>query len=128
MSPQAPEKEVRINLDQAAATALRTMIDILKAETSTVKVQPSQFVSFLVADFLEAHFAKDKPVFIAEFFDSDAYYEAERKKAKGRPDFEDLMARAFDHARKVKSLKRSKTMRRFPTSTKESEVKPDAAV
>lgn len=128
MSPQAPEKEVRINLDQAAAMALRTMIDILKAETSTVKVQPSQFVSFLVADFLEAHFAKDKPVFIAEFFDSDAYYEAERKKAKGRPDFEDLMARALDHARKIKSLKRCKTVRRSLTSTKESEVKPDAAV
>lgn len=128
MSEQAIEKEVRVVLDPAAATALRSMIDTLKAETSTVKIQPSQFVSFLVADFFEAHFAKDKPIFIAEFFDSDAFYETERKKARGRPDFEDQMARALDHARKVKGLKRSKTMRRYPTSTKESEAKPDATV
>lgn len=125
---ESPEKEVRVVLDQAAATALRAMIDSLKAETSTVKIQPSQFVSFLVADFFQAHFAKDKPVFVAEFFDSDAFYEVERKKARGRPDFEDQMARALDHARKVKGLKRSKTMRRSANPIKEREVKPDATV
>lgn len=128
MSEQSTEKEVRVVLDQAAATALRAMIDTLKAETSTVKIQPSQFVSFLVADFLDAHFAKDKPVFIAEFFDSDAFYEAERKKAKGRPDFEDQMARALDHARKVKGLRRTKAARRLSTPIKKYEVNPDATV
>ncbi len=128
MSEQSTEKEVRVVLDSAAATALRSMIDTLKAETSTVKIQPSQFVSFLVADFFEAYFMKDKPVFIAEFFDSDAFYETERKKAKGRPDFEDQMARALDHARKVKGLRRTKVVRRLSSPINKSEVNPDATV
>ena len=128
MSEHSMGKEVRIVLDQAAATAMRNMIDALKAEISTVKIQPSQFVSFLVADFFEAHFAKDKSIFIAEFFDSDAFYEIERKKARGRPDFEDQMARALNEARKLKSSKRGTANHGRQPIAKKSEVQSNEAV
>jgi len=92
------------------------------------KVQASQFVSFLVADFIEAHFEKDKVVLIAEFFDSDAYYEAERKKAKGAPNYEELMANALDEARKIKGKRRQGSAPKFKPPVKITEAKADETV
>jgi hypothetical protein len=72
----------------------------------TIKLYPSQVVSFLIIDFFTAYFEKDKDVFTAEFFDSDAYYESARKKAKGAPNYEDLMAKAMAEAKAIKTKKR----------------------
>jgi hypothetical protein len=109
-------------LDAAATVALETMVQRMKEAVSAIKVQPSHFVSFLVADFLEAHFERDMAVLIAEFFDSDAYHEAERKLAKGKAEYEELMQAALDRARKIKGKKRRKAVRKKRQASKETEV------
>lgn len=103
---KAVSKELRIALSAEATQVYEKMVDLLKKEIPTIKLQPSQVVSFLVIDFFAAHFEKDKDILIAEFFDSDAYYQAARKKAKGSPEYEDLMARALSEAKSIKGKKR----------------------
>ena len=105
-------KELRIVLDAAATEALETMVQRMKDEISAIKVQPSHFVSFLVSDFLAAHFEKDMAVLIAEFFDSDAFHEAERRNAKGKSNYEELMQEALDRACKIKGKRRRKIVRK----------------
>jgi hypothetical protein len=102
-------KELRVALNQSASGAYEIMIARLKKEMPTVKIQASSFVSFLVADFLDSHFEKDKAVLIAEFFDSDAFHEVERKKAKGKENYEELMAEALERAKRIKSKRRRKS-------------------
>lgn len=99
-------KELRIALTPEAAQVYDKMVARLKEDMPTIKLYPSQVVSFLVIDFFTAYFEKDKDVFIAEFFDSDAYYESARKKAKGAPNYEDLMAKAMAEAKAIKTKKR----------------------
>ena len=121
MSETVSLRELRIVLDAPATQALEEMVRRMKEEVSAIKVQPSQFVSFLVADFLEAHFEKDRAVLIAEFFDSDAFHEAERKLAKGRANYEELMQAALDQALKIKGRKRRKVVRNKKETSKKSE-------
>lgn len=109
MSEVATKKELRIVLDMEATQAFDSMVAALKAEMPTIKTQPSQFVSFLVADFFETHFEKDKTVLIAEFFNSDAYFDAARKKAKGSANYEEQMATALSDAQKIRSKRRRKS-------------------
>ena len=99
-------RELRIVLSSDAAQAYETMLSRLKAEMPQVKAQPSHFVSFLVADYLNAHFERDKAVLVAEFFDMDAFFTAERKKARGMPDYDEQMQAALDRARQIKSKRR----------------------
>lgn len=106
------EKEaLRIVLDQGATQAYLAMVEKLKAENSCVKFHPSQFVSFLVSDFLNTYFEKDKAVLVAEFFDSQTYYESEAQRAKGQSNFEELMDIALATARRIKGKARSKNGR-----------------
>jgi len=106
------EKELRIVLNPSATRAFEMMLARLRAEMPTIKVQASNFVSFLVTDFLEAHFERDKEVLIAEFFDSDAFHEAERRKAKGHENYEELMAEALERAKRIKGKRRRKYTRK----------------
>ena len=122
MSDKVELKELRIVLDAGATNAYEAMVARMKEEVSTIKVQPSQFVSFLVADFLAAHFEKDKAVLIAEFFDSDGFHEAARRKAKGSENYEDQMDAAIQEARKIKDRKRGKVVRKGRQPSKESEA------
>lgn len=122
MSERSPAKELRIVLDTAATSAYDAMVARMKEDIPTIKVQPSHFVSFLVADFLAAHFDKDKAVFVAEFFDSDAYFEAARRKARSANNYEDLMAAALEEARRIKDKRRQKTVRKGRPGVKESEA------
>jgi hypothetical protein len=128
MSETSQEQELRIVLDGPATKAFKTMVERMKVEIPTVKVQPSNFVSFLVADFLETHFEKDMAVLIAEFFDSDAYYEAERKKAKGTANYEELMASALAEARKIKAKARRRATRKHRQLGKPMEAKANETV
>lgn len=89
---------------------------------ATVKIHPSQFVSFLVADFFQSHFEKDKPVLIAEFFDSDTYFDAARKKARGSNNYEELMASALAEAQKIKAKRRRKHLDAAAGNTKSKEA------
>ena len=113
-------RELRIVLNPEAAYAFDQMVTLMKQEMPTIKVQPSQFISFLVIDFLIAHFHKDLPVFIAEFFDSDAYHEIARKKARGSDDYEEKMAKALAEAKLIKSKKRRKVLNTGKPAAKES--------
>jgi hypothetical protein len=97
------------------------MVAQLKIEMPTIKIQPSQFVSFLIQDFFTAHFEKDKETLIAEFFDSDSYYETARRKAKGLPDYEDLMAKALVEAKAIKAKKRRQSASKVKKSNKDNE-------
>ena len=124
MSEESQPKELRIVLSATATSAYETMVARIREEVSTIKVQPSHFVSFLVVDFLVAHFEKDKPILIAEFFDSDAFYEAARKKAKGSTNYEELMAEALEKAQGIRGKKRRKAVRKGRQKGNES----DAAV
>lgn len=108
MNKNLKSKELRVVLDSEAALAYEAMIHRIKEVVPTIKVHPSQFVSFLVSDFYLAHFEKDKDVLIAEFFDSDSFYQAQRKQAKGQVNFEEIMAQALEQAQKYKSKKRRK--------------------
>lgn len=117
--------ELRVVLDSAATEAYEAMVARMKEDTATIKVSPSRFVSFLVSDFFLAHFEKDKIILIAEFFDSDSFYEAARKKAKGAANYEDQLAGALEQAQKIKARRRRKTVRQETLQsalTKDSEV------
>lgn len=109
MSDAVLRKELRIVLDPSATEAYNVMVKRLKEDSATVKVQPSQFISFLVLDFFKTYFEKDKTVLIAEFFDSDTYFDTARKKAKGSVDYEEQMAASLAEAQKIKSRRRDKT-------------------
>ena len=111
MSEKIEAKELRIVLDAEATSAYEGMVERMRAE-ATIKVQPSYFVSFLMADFFATHFEKDKAVLIAEFFDSDAFYEAARRRAKSSEDFEELMAAALEEAKRIKGKRRRKVVRK----------------
>jgi hypothetical protein len=111
-------RELRVVLDSAAAAAFEAMLARMKEAVPQIKVQPSHFVSFLLVDYLEAHFERDKVVLITEFFDSDAFHEAERKLAKGKPDYEERMQAALDRARQIKGKKRRTVVRKARQSVK----------
>ncbi len=108
MSKELKPKELRVVLDAESSLAYEAMVQRVKEVVPTIKVHPSQFVSFLVSDFYLAHFEKDRDVLVAEFFDSDSFYQVQRKQAKGKVNFEDLMAKALEQAQKYKSKKRRK--------------------
>lgn len=114
-------KELRIALSPEATQVYDKMADLLKKEIPTIKLHPSQVVSFLVMDFFAAHFEKDKDVLIAEFFDSDAYYQAARKKAKGSPNYEDRMAKALTEAKAIKGKKRRQSAAKSNKTYKDNE-------
>ena len=114
-------KPVRATLSSEASLAFRRMAERLEADGFASKIYPSEFLSFLVLDYLEAHFEKDFPVLLAEFFDSDCYFDKARKKAKGSPEFESLMAKASEEAQKIKAKKRRKAVRRDAQPDPESE-------
>lgn len=124
MNETSQRKELRIVLDGPATEAYESMVSRMKETVSTVKVQPSYFVSFLMIDYLETYFEKDLAILIAEFFDSDAFYEVERKLAKGKPDYEELMQSALDRARQIKGKRRSKAVRNNKKQAKETAVTP----
>jgi len=121
MSEKPSAKPVRATLSPEASMAFRKMAERLEADGYTSKIFPSEFLSFLVVDYMEAHFEKDFSILLAEFFDSDAYFEGARKKAKGSPEFESLMAKALDEAQKIKARKRRKIVRRDAQPAPESE-------
>lgn len=108
MTPESQSKELRVALDAEATQSYKLMVQKLKEVVPTIKVHPSQFISFLVADYLIAHFEKDQDVLIAEFFDSDTFYQQQRKQAKGKPNFEELMTKALEQAQKYKGKRRRK--------------------
>lgn len=110
------EKEVlRVALDQEAARAYFQMAEKLKATNAHVKVQPSQFVSYLVADFFETYFEKDIDVLVAEFFDSQSFYKSETQHAKREGSFEVAMDKALTAAKRIKSKRRRKPLRNGKT-------------
>ena len=122
MSYERESKELRIVLDAAAAIAYEAMVLRMKEGVPTIKVQPSHFVSFLVADFFSTHFEKDMAVLIAEFFDSDAFYELARKKAKGSDSYEELMAAALAEAQRIKGKRRRSRVGKGARPSKDSEA------
>ncbi len=104
-----PEKEIlRVALDKGATAAYRCMIDKLKATNSFLRFHPSDFISFIVADFFETYFDKDIDVLVAEFFDSHGFLMAETESSKGMVDFEQNVKVALAKAEKIKSKRRSK--------------------
>lgn len=107
------EKEIlRIALDNAATKAYKQMVERLKAESPFLKVQPSAFVSFLVADFCATYFGRDIGVLVAEFFDSQSYYEEQLRQAKSGHSFEQAMVQTLSTIKKIKSRKRGKLGRK----------------
>ncbi len=112
MSEVKDRRELRIVLDARATSAYEAMVARMRDTVSTIKLQPSHFVSFLLVDFMEAHFEKDMAVLIAEFFDSDGFYETQRKLAKGKTNYEELMADALEQAKRIKARRRRKILRK----------------
>lgn len=110
------QKEVlRVALDKAAANAYKQMTDRLRLESPFLKVHPSAFVSFLVADFCTTYFEKDMDILVAEFFDSQSYYEDQLGKAKSGNSFEETMTATLSTIKKIKSKKRGKMGRKRKT-------------
>ncbi len=108
MSPESKSKELRVALDAEATQSYKLMVLKLKEVVPTIKVHPSQFISFLVSDYFITHFEKDQDILIAEFFDSDTFYQQQRKQAKGKLNFEELMTKALEQAQKYKGKRRRK--------------------
>jgi hypothetical protein len=116
------EKEVlRVALDKNGASAYARMADRLKAENAHVRVYPSALVSFLVADYFATYFEKDLPLLVAQFFDSQSYYEAQLQRAKAEGDFERVMSEALMTINRIKSGTRRKA------SGRKKQNKPEAA-
>jgi hypothetical protein len=110
------QKEVlRVALDKAATSAYKQMTDRLKKESPFLKIQPSVFISFLVADFFTTYFEKDLGILVAEFFDSQSYYEDQLRKAKSGNSFEQAMIQTLSTIKKIKSRKRGKMGRKRKT-------------
>lgn len=110
---EAMEKEIlRVALDQQATRSYYLMSEKIKSLNPHVRIYPSQFVSFLMSDFFETYFEKDVGILMAEFFDSQSYCNAETEKAKGKPDYEEALALAASQAKKIKSKRRRKIVRR----------------
>lgn len=129
MEPKALEKEcLRVALDRVAAQSYLNMVERLKAENTFIKIQPSQFVSFLVADFFKTYFEKDLAVLVAEFFDSDSYYESERHKARGAANYEEALETALARARAVKAKKRGNAVRKVGRPPKSKAMQSDEAL
>lgn len=84
----------------------------MKSENPYVKVQPSAFVSFLVSDFYAAYFEKDLGFLLAEFFDSQSYYESQLKLAKSEGSFDVVMSEALSAIKRIKGKKRGKLGRK----------------
>lgn len=107
------EKEVlRVALDNQAARDYAAMVERIKAANPCVKIHPSSFVSFLVSDFFETYFEKDMGILVAEFFDSERYCDAQREKAKGKPNYEEAIEVAAREAKRIKARRRRKVVRR----------------
>ncbi len=117
------KETLRVALDADAARAFMEMSERLKAANAFVKIQPSQFVSFLVSDFLHSYFEKDLDVLVAEFFDSQSFYENATQKSRGDKNFEDVMDAALTAVKKIKSKRR----RRAPLKRSESSTALDSA-
>lgn len=102
------EKEIlRVALDKDATHSYAQMVNRLRSENPSVKIQPSAFVSFLVKDFFATYFEKDMGVLNAEFFDSKSYYESQMERAQSDGNsFEKVMAEALDSITKIKSKSR----------------------
>lgn len=108
-----PKEILRIALDKAATSSYKQMTDRLRKESAFLKIHPSAFVSFLVTDFCSTYFEKDLSILVAEFFDSQSYYEDQLKKAKSGSGFEQVMIQALSTIKKVKSRKRGKMGRKL---------------
>lgn len=107
------QKEVlRVALDKAATNAYKQMTDRLKQESLFLKIHPSAFVSFLVADFCTTYFEKDLGILVAEFFDSQSFYEDQLRKEKSGNSFEQAMVQTLSTIKKIKSRKRGKMGRK----------------
>ncbi len=101
---QKVEKEVlRVALDKAAMADYHTMIKELKSRSEFVKTQPSAFVSFLVSEFFRSHFQGNIDLLLAQFFDSQSYYEEQLKNAKVSASFEETMSNALAFIKRVKA-------------------------
>lgn len=117
MSAQAQEpgsdKEVlRVALNKKAAQDYAAMVEKIKAANPCVKIHPSQFASFIISDFFATYFEKDIGILVAEFFDSQSYYEAEAQRAKASGNFEAIMDTALAKVKRIKSKTRRKTVRK----------------
>lgn len=102
------KKEVlRVALDKEAADAFRFMAAQLRNSNDSVRVHPSEFVSFLVRQFKDNHFAEDFDLLVSEFFDSEKYLAAATTAAMGNPNFEELVAQALAKAKRLKAKRRA---------------------
>lgn len=97
---------LRIALDQKATQAFASMTARMKETKYPLKLTPSQFVSFLVADFFDTYFDDDIDVLVAEFFDSHKFLTLETQSAKGKDNFEEVMRSALVKAEKIKGKRR----------------------
>ncbi len=103
-APLKAEKEVlRVALDKGAMAAYHSMIKELKRQNEFIKAPPSAFVSFLVSEFFKSHFQENIDLLVAQFFDSQSYYEAQLKAAKASSDFEETMGETLAFIKRVKA-------------------------
>ncbi|MBY0315903.1 MAG: hypothetical protein K2Q26_10310 [Bdellovibrionales bacterium] len=111
-SPKASKDALRVALDKPATNAYQFMVEKIKAQNPCVKISPSQFVSFLVADFYKTYFEKDLSILVAEFFDSQGYHEAAIKRAKRDGNFDQVMNETMMNIKEIKSKCRSHKQRK----------------
>lgn len=105
--PRIQKEILRVALNKDATDAYAQMVNRLRSENPSVKIQPSAFVSFLMKDFFATYFEKDMGILIAEFFDSKSFYESQMKRAQSDGNsFEKVMADTLDSITKIKSKSR----------------------
>lgn len=102
-SPKAEKDVLRVALDKDAMDAFYKMVAELKSQNAFVKLQPSAFVSFVVADYYRAHFKDDMVVLTSQFFDSQGYYESQLRAAKAVANFEEVMSETLAFIKQIKA-------------------------
>lgn len=102
----------RVILNPEATKSLKAMTNSLKAENRFVSFHASEFVSHLVIDFYQTYFDRDIGVYIAEFFDSESYYQEMMKHARNNGSFEEVMTNAMGEIKRIKNKKRGKQGRK----------------
>ena len=103
----ANKEILRVALDKKATQAVGAMTNKMKEANYPLKLNPSQFVSFLVHDFFETYFEKDIEVLIAAFFDSHKYLNTETQAYKGKGNYEESMRAALAKAENIRAGKRN---------------------
>ena len=112
----SPKESLRILLDDVAAKDCEWMESELKSQGSHIKLTSSKFISYLVKDYKNNYFSKNKKKLSKVFFDSKEFIAAELKKAQTPEAVEQILKMAMKNIAKGQASKKRKLIKNQNTN------------